>query len=85
MMYQLGSTANISCLSKFVVVYIQWFHGLNKSYGLANATRSQYLKLNVDRVSQSINNTKFTCEVVIRMSSGITVNYSASFFMNVSG
>ena len=85
MMYQLGSTANISCRSKFVVEYIQWFHGLNKSYGLANATRSQYLKLNIDRVSQSINNTKFTCEVVIRLSSGITVNYSASFFMNVSG
>ena len=84
-MYQLGSTANISCHSRFVVEYIQWFYGLNKSYGLANAIRSQYLELNIDRVTESINNTKFTCEVLIRLSSGITVNYSASFFMNVSG
>ena len=85
MIYQVGSTANVSCLTEFVVVYMQWFHGLNKSYSLANATRSQYLELNIDRVSQSFNNTEFTCEVVIRLSSGITVNYSASFFMNVSG
>ena len=85
MLYQLGSTANISCFSKFAVEYMQWFHGRNMSYSLANATRSQYLELNIDRVTQSINNTLFTCEVVIRLSSGMAVNYSASFFMNVSG
>ena len=71
--YQIGSSANISCSSDLSVRTIRWLNNSDNGRELFSNSGQQQLLLPIERVTSSLANTMYTCEVQVMLATGMEV------------
>ena len=65
--HQIGSSVNISCSSDLSVQTIRWQNNSDNGQELFNNSGQQQLLLPIERVTSSLANTMYTCEVQVML------------------
>ena len=71
--YEIGSSSNITCSSDLSLQTIQWLNNSDDGRELFNNSGQQQLLLQIERVTSSLNNTMYTCEVQLMLAIGVVV------------
>ena len=71
--HQIGSSVNITCSSDLSVQTIQWLNDSDNGQELFSNSGQQQLLLPIERVTSSLANTMYTCEVQVMLATGMEV------------
>ena len=82
--YRLGSSISVICSSNLTVQSIRWLSASsNNETILLDNSSVQKLVLTIDRTTTAINNTMYTCEINVNLSSSVTsINESFSLLVD---
>ena len=69
--YHIQSSVNITCSSDLAVQTIRWLNNSDKGQTLFNNSGQQQLVLPIDRVTSSLANTTYMCEVKVSLGAGV--------------
>ena len=67
---QIGSSVNITCSSDLSVQTIRWLNDSDNGRELFSNSGQQQLLLPIERVTSSLANTMYTCEVQVMLATG---------------
>ena len=81
---QISSSANISCSSDLAVQTIRWLNNSDNGQELFSNSGQQQLLLPMERVTSSLANTMYTCEVQVLLATGVRVNISNMIIFQVN-
>ena len=68
--HQIGSSVNITCSSDLSVQTIRWMNDSDNGRELFSNSGQQQLLLPIERVTSSLANTMYTCEVQVMLATG---------------
>ena len=68
--HQIGSSVSISCSSDLSVQTIRWLNDSDNGQELFSNSGQQQLLLQIERVTSSLANTMYTCEVQVMLATG---------------
>ena len=71
--HQISSSANISCSSDLTVQTIRWLNNSDNKQELFSNSGEQQLLLLIERVTSSLANTMYACEVRVLLTNGVGV------------
>ena len=71
--HQILSSVNISCSSDLAVQTIRWLNNSNNGQELLSNSGQQQLLFPIERVTSSLANTMYACEVQVLLTSGVGV------------
>ena len=71
--HQILSSVNISCSSDLAVQTIRWLNNSDNGWELFNNSGQQQLLLPIERVTSSLANTMYTCEVRVVLATGTSI------------
>ena len=71
--HQILSSVNISCSSDLAVQTIRWLNNSDNGRELFSSSEQQQLLLPIERVTSSLANTMYTCEVQVLLTNGVGV------------
>ena len=69
--HQIRSSVNITCSSDLAVQTIRWLNNSANGQELFSNSGQQQLLLPIERVTSSLANTMYTCEVEVRLATGV--------------
>ena len=72
-LHEIRQPANITCSSDLAVQTIRWLNNSANGQELSNNSGQQQLLLPIERVTSSLANTMYTCEVQVRLATGVAV------------
>ena len=83
-LHEIRQPANITCSSDLAVQTIQWLNNSANGQELFSNSGQQQLLLPIERVTSSLANTMYTCEVQVRLATGVlrTVRGTITFQVN---
>ena len=71
--HQIRSSVNITCSSDLLAQTIRWLNNSANGQELFSNSGQQQLLLPIERVTSSLANTMYTCEVQVRLATGVAV------------
>ena len=71
--HQIQSSLNLTCSSDLAVQRIRWLNNSDNRRELFRNSGQQQLLLPIERVTSSLDNTMYTCEVHLLLASGVRV------------
>ena len=69
--HQISSSVNISCSSDLAVQTIRWLNNSDNGQELFSNSEEQQLVLPIERVTSSLSNTMYTCEVRVMLANRV--------------
>ena len=82
-MHQINSSAAITCSSDLAVQTIRWLNNSDNGQELIRNSGQQQLLLPIESVTLNLDNTMYTCEVLVMLATGVeTIKENITFQVN---